>query len=115
MGFPRDYLQFTMWYLRSKNYISMADNSDFTLTALGVDFVETNRKHVPVLNKLLTSGPATTTPEGATAAQGQESAQESFGVPAGGGGEFDSRRGDNDRAPAELPAQAEQVPVGASA
>jgi len=46
MGFPRDYLQFTMWYLRNKNYISVADNSDFTLTAVGVDFVESNREHV---------------------------------------------------------------------
>ena len=56
MGFPRDYLQFTMWYLRNKNYISVADNSDFTLTAQGVDFVESNREHVPILNKLLTTG-----------------------------------------------------------
>ncbi|MGD0220934.1 MAG: J domain-containing protein [Terriglobia bacterium] len=56
MGFPRDYLQFTMWYLRNKNYISVADNSDFTLTAVGVDFVESNREHVPILNKLLTTG-----------------------------------------------------------
>ncbi|MGO8788164.1 MAG: DnaJ domain-containing protein [Terriglobia bacterium] len=65
MGFPRDYLHFTMWYLRSKNYILLADNSDSTLTALGVDFVEANRANVPILNKLLTSGtgPATTDEE----------------------------------------------------
>jgi curved DNA-binding protein CbpA len=56
MGFPRDYLHFTMWYLRSKNYITLGDNSDATLTALGVDFVELNRGNVPVLNRLLTSG-----------------------------------------------------------
>lgn len=56
MGFPRDYLHFTMWYLRSKNYITLGDNSDSTLTALGVDFVESNREHVPILNKLLTGG-----------------------------------------------------------
>ena len=63
MGFPRDYLHFTMWYLRSKSYITMADNCDFTLTALGVDFVEANRPNVPVLNRLLTAGtgPPTTT------------------------------------------------------
>ena len=53
MGFPRDYLQFTMWYLRSKNYIMQADNADFTLTATGVDFVESNRDNVPVLDRLL--------------------------------------------------------------
>lgn len=61
MGFPRDYLDFTTWYLQKKGYITRADNSDFTLTAAGVDFVETQRMHIPVLNKLLTDGaqPAT--------------------------------------------------------
>jgi curved DNA-binding protein len=58
MGFPRDYLEFTAWYLRNKGYITRADNSDFTLTALGVDFVETQRANIPILNKLLTTGPA---------------------------------------------------------
>lgn len=56
MGFPRDYLDFTTWYLLRKGYITRADNSDFTLTAEGVDFVETERVHIPVLNKLLTDG-----------------------------------------------------------
>ena len=62
MGFPRDYLEFTAWYLRNKGYINREDNSDFTLTADGVDFVESQRENVPVLNKLLTTGtgPATT-------------------------------------------------------
>jgi hypothetical protein len=61
LGFPRDYLDFTTWYLKSKKYITKADNSDFTLTALGVDFVESNSLRLPVLYKLLTSGagPAT--------------------------------------------------------
>lgn len=56
MGFPRDYLQFTTWYLRNKGYITQADNSDFTLTATGVDFVESNSANIPLLSKLLTSG-----------------------------------------------------------
>jgi len=56
MGFPRDYLDFTTWYLQKKGYITKADNSDFTLTALGVDFVETQRVNIPILNKLLTTG-----------------------------------------------------------
>ena len=50
MGFPRDYLDFTMWYLKSKQYITIADNSDFTITALGVDVVESNREKVPLLD-----------------------------------------------------------------
>jgi curved DNA-binding protein len=56
MGFPRDYLDFTTWYLSRKGYITKADNSDFALTAEGVDFVEAQRVSIPVLNKLLTSG-----------------------------------------------------------
>jgi predicted transcriptional regulator len=53
LGFPRDYLEFTVWYLRTKGYITRADNSDFTITAEGVDFVETQRVHAPILYKLL--------------------------------------------------------------
>jgi curved DNA-binding protein CbpA len=56
MGFPRDYLDFTMWYLQKKGYANRADNAAFTLTAEGVDFVETQRGNIPTLNKLLTSG-----------------------------------------------------------
>jgi curved DNA-binding protein CbpA len=56
MGFPRDYLDFTTWYLTRKGYVTKADNSDFALTAEGVDFVESQRSQIPVLNKLLTSG-----------------------------------------------------------
>lgn len=56
MGFPRDYLDFTTWYLLKKGYITRADNSDFTLTADGVDFVETQRVNLPILNKLLPPG-----------------------------------------------------------
>lgn len=56
LGFPRDYLEFTAWYLRTKGYITRADNSDFTITAEGVDFVEKQRVNIPVLDKLLTTG-----------------------------------------------------------
>jgi curved DNA-binding protein CbpA len=58
MGFPRDYLDFTTWYLVKKGYITRADNSDFALTADGVDFIETQRVTMPILNKLLTNGNA---------------------------------------------------------
>jgi len=56
MGFPRDYLDFTMWYLTKKRYISRADNAEFTLTVDGVDFIETQRTALPILDKLLTNG-----------------------------------------------------------
>jgi len=66
MGFPRDYMEFTMWYLKNKGYLTRSDTSDFTLTADGVDFVESQRVNIPILNKLLTtgSGPA---PDGVVA------------------------------------------------
>lgn len=56
MGVPRDYLQFTTWYLHNKKYITRADNSDLTLTVLGVDYVEASRTNTPVLDKFLTTG-----------------------------------------------------------
>ena len=56
MGFPRDYLDFTIWYLYKKGYVTKGDNAQLALTAEGVDFIETQRANLPVLNKLLTSG-----------------------------------------------------------
>ncbi len=56
LGFPRDYLDFTTWYLVKKGFVNQADNSDFTLTIAGVDYVESQRAHLPILNRLLTSG-----------------------------------------------------------
>jgi curved DNA-binding protein len=56
MGFPREYLDFTTWYLKSKKYITREDNSDFALTVLGVDYVEANYSKLPILHRLLTAG-----------------------------------------------------------
>jgi len=56
MGFPRDYLDFTIWYLTKKRYITRADNAELTLTVEGVDFIETQRTTLPLLDNLLTSG-----------------------------------------------------------
>ena len=64
MGFPRDYLDFTTWYLRDKKYITRTDNAAFALTVLGVDFVESNRANIPVLNKLLTGDTEPSTIDG---------------------------------------------------
>jgi hypothetical protein len=73
LGFPREYLEFTAWYLKSKGYITRSDNSDFTLTAEGVDFVETQRVNIPVLNKLLTTGHSNHVAGGAVPAPEQSS------------------------------------------
>jgi hypothetical protein len=53
MGFPREYLVFTMWYLRAKEFVVAADNSDYALTAAGVDHVESNASDSEILAKLL--------------------------------------------------------------
>ena len=83
MGFPREYLDFTTWYLRTKKYITREDNSDFELTALGVDFVESNYSKLPVLHKLLNAGHPITTPSGTDGSETCESADRIHSLPAG--------------------------------
>ena len=53
MGFPREYLTFTMWYLRSKDCVTVADNSDYALTAAGADFVEEKAARSEIAARLL--------------------------------------------------------------
>lgn len=99
MGFPRDYLDFTIWYLVKKGYITRADNATFALTADGVDFVETQRGKLPVLNKLLTSGAK-------PAEEGTRTPKISWvpdAVRTGGGSTPRSADGKPDRAPIVVP------------
>ncbi len=58
MGFPREYLTFTMWYLRCKDFVTVADNSDYALTALGADFVEEKAGRSEIAARLLNPGAA---------------------------------------------------------
>lgn len=81
MGFPRDYLEFTTWYLQKKGYITRADNSAFTLTAEGVDFVETQRGNAPILNKLLTGGTVPTAKDSGAASHASTASKKSVIVP----------------------------------
>lgn len=53
MWFPREYLAFTVWYLKDKGYVQMAENSNYELTAAGVDCVEANSPRHALLHKLL--------------------------------------------------------------
>lgn len=53
IGVPREYLDFTIWYLRSKKYVKQEDNGDLALTCLGVDHIEENRSTFTLLNKRL--------------------------------------------------------------
>jgi curved DNA-binding protein CbpA len=75
MGFPRDYLDFTIWYLTKKGYVTKGDNAQMALTADGVDFIETQRSNLPVLNKLLTSGGVRPNVEGTRGNRQQQTQQ----------------------------------------
>ena len=68
MGFPRDYLEFTIWYLQEQRITSpWADNSDFTLTARGRGLRGIERANIPILNKLLTTGTGSSATDGMAA------------------------------------------------
>ncbi len=58
MAFPREYLNFTMWYLRAKGYVTAADNADYTISAAGAEFVEANIGKSEMLAQLLFPGSA---------------------------------------------------------
>jgi curved DNA-binding protein len=85
MGIPRDYLEFTTWYLKNKGYVTRADNADFNLTVEGVDFVESQRVNIPVLNELLTSGTGPSSTDGVAASKALISAPTPIKVPTGQG------------------------------
>jgi curved DNA-binding protein CbpA len=40
LGCPREHLEFALWYLRGKGYVTRGDNGRFTLTVPGSDEVE---------------------------------------------------------------------------
>lgn len=56
MGFPREHLMFTLWYLRAKQFVIAEDNSDYALTADGADFVERKSTRSEILGRLLRPG-----------------------------------------------------------
>ncbi len=58
MAYPREYLEFTLWYLKDKGYIVRTDCSDFAVTAAGVDFVEEHSPKNVMLQRLLQIGPS---------------------------------------------------------
>jgi hypothetical protein len=58
MSIPREYLEFTLWYLKQKRYVEMGQGADYSLTATGVDFVEEHTGARDLLMRLLGSGGA---------------------------------------------------------
>lgn len=70
MAIPREYLEFTLWYLRQKKYVEVNSGADFSLTASGVDFVEENTPANDLLRNLIASA-AMSSSYGPTAPMGQ--------------------------------------------
>lgn len=56
MGLPREYLNFTLWYLKAKGYVCYEDNSDYGLTPDGVDYLEANSVQNAIIRDLLEAG-----------------------------------------------------------
>ena len=46
LGRPREHLEFTIWYLVQRKYLTRDDQSRLTITADGVDYLEENYKGV---------------------------------------------------------------------
>lgn len=56
MSFPREHLEFTMWYLKGKHFVEMTDRSDYVLTADGVDYLEANLPSNRIVRRLIKGG-----------------------------------------------------------
>jgi curved DNA-binding protein len=68
MSFPREHLMFTLWYLKDQDYIRQDEQSDYVITAKGVDYVEANLPSNRLLYRLLKAaegGAAQSPPDGA--------------------------------------------------
>jgi len=53
MAFPREHLLFTLWYLRQKKLVEFNLNSEYEITAEGIDLVESKFPKSVVLQKLI--------------------------------------------------------------
>ena len=54
-AFPREHLQFAIWYLKAKRYIVQDDRSSFIVTADGVDYLEIQLPQNELMLKLFQS------------------------------------------------------------
>ncbi len=53
MSFAREHLMFTLWYLKEKEHVRQDEQSNFVITAEGVDYVESHLTSQHVLYRLL--------------------------------------------------------------
>src|SRR5450759_3164581 len=56
MAFPREHLDFTLWYLRAKGYVCRVENSDYGITAEGIDFIESHSTTDELVKRLIHAG-----------------------------------------------------------
>lgn len=71
MAIPREYLEFTLWYLKEKKYLEMNQGADFSLTASGVDFVEEHTPAHAMMRRLLQDAGGTRTTDPTAAPDGR--------------------------------------------
>ncbi|MCX6632204.1 MAG: J domain-containing protein [Candidatus Solibacter sp.] len=57
MAFPREHLNFALWYLRAKGYVHQEDNSDCGITAEGIDYIEAHSSTDELVKKMIHAGP----------------------------------------------------------
>lgn len=70
MSFPREHLEFAIWYLTQKQYIHILNNSDYAVTATGVDYLESEIPSNGVLQKLINAPKPAAKPDPVPADEG---------------------------------------------
>jgi hypothetical protein len=63
MAFPREHLEFAIWFLLEKQYVRPGNTSDYSITSAGVEYLESEAPSHNVLSKLL-HAPQPGAPEG---------------------------------------------------
>ncbi len=53
MCIPREHLDFTVWYLKQKRYVTQNDRNSLSITSDGIDFVEEHLPREETVRKLL--------------------------------------------------------------
>jgi hypothetical protein len=63
-SFPREHLEFTIWYLKEKGFLRIDQtSSDYTITSEGIDWVESKVPANRIVYKLLRSADMKREPE----------------------------------------------------
>jgi hypothetical protein len=79
MSFPREHLEFAIWYLHERLYVRTIHNSDYTITAIGLEYLESELPSNHALSKLLRAPERVATP-GDVAAQTRTDAEYSLAL-----------------------------------